>query len=73
MKDLEDLREDIERLAKEIGKVDSNPERWDTPVIFLIEAMEIEAMKIQGGQMGYEEMVEKVRDALTDWLEEERW
>lgn len=30
-------------------------------------------MEKENGEKGYAAMVEKVRDALSDWLEEQHW
>ena len=73
MRDLVDLHDDLVKMAGEIAKIEPFPEKWDTPVIFLVESLEIEAMERKGGEKGYAAMVEKVRDALSDWLAEKRW
>jgi hypothetical protein len=73
MKVLDDLHDDLEKMAREIAVIEPDSERWDTPVIYLIDTLGEEAMKTENGDQGYRMMVEKVRDALTDWLEDERW
>lgn len=73
MKILTDLRNWLDNTAKKIADEDENPERWDTPVLHLLEALEYEAEGYPDGEAAYAGMIQKVRDALSDWLEDRTW
>lgn len=73
MKILSDLRSWLDDTARRIANDDNNPERWDTPVLYLLEILENEAEHNEGNDITYEKMLLKVRDALSDRLEDHTW
>lgn len=73
MKLLADLQSGLDNTAKRIADDEKDPERWDTPVLYLLEALESESEQIEGNDDGYEKMLIKVKDALSDWLEDHTW
>ena len=73
MKILSDLRTWLDNTAKKIADDEEDPERWDTPVLYLLEALEHEAERNEGDDIAYERMLHKIRDALSDWLEDHTW
>ncbi|MFN2198276.1 MAG: hypothetical protein ACK2UW_19310 [Anaerolineales bacterium] len=73
MKILTDLRGVLDDTVKRIAAEDENPERWDTPVLHIMESLEYEAEGYEDGEQAYANMVQKVRDALSDWLEDRTW
>lgn len=74
VKELVDLRNDLDDIANEIAEVESDPSQWDIPALYLFETLEVLAMgKDPNHPDGYNAMVEKVRDALTDRLENGSW
>jgi rubrerythrin len=73
MRILVDLRETLDQTAKKIAQDEPNPERWDTAVLYLLEALEAEAEEHENGIQVYETMLQKVRDALSDQIEDRTW
>lgn len=73
MKILSDLRSWLDDTARKIAKDEEDPERWDTPVLYLLEALENEAERNEGDDSAYENMLHKVNDALNDRLEDHTW
>jgi rubrerythrin len=73
MRILVDLRKWLDDTAKKIAGDESNPERWDTALLYLMEALEVEAEGYEDGIQAYEKMLQKVRDALTDQIEDRTW
>ena len=73
MRILVDLRGTLDQTAKQIAQDEPNPERWDTAVLYLLEALEVEAEEYKNGIQVYESMLQKVRDALSDQIEERTW
>jgi hypothetical protein len=73
MRILVDLRKWLDETAKKIAGDEPNPERWDTALLYLMEALELEAEGHKDGLQAYERMLQKVRDALTGQIEEQTW
>jgi rubrerythrin len=73
MRILVDLREMLDQTAKKIAEDEPNPGRWDTAILYLMEALEAEAEGHKDGIQVYEKMLQKVRDALSDQLEDQTW
>lgn len=73
MRILVDLRKWLDDTAHKIATDESNPERWDTAILYLMEALEAEAEGQEGSIPAYEKMLRKVRDTLTDQLEDRNW
>jgi hypothetical protein len=73
MRILVDLREMLDNTARKINEDESDPERWDTALLYLMEALEIEAEKHENGLAAYEKMLSRVRDSLSDQLEDKTW
>jgi rubrerythrin len=73
MRILVDLRDTLDQTAKRIAQDEPNPERWDTAVLYLLEALEAEAEEHKNGIQVYETMLQKVRDALSDQIEDRTW
>ncbi|MFN2127184.1 MAG: hypothetical protein ACK2TU_04930 [Anaerolineales bacterium] len=73
MKIVSDLSSWLDNTAQKISDDQKDPERWDTPVLYLLEALESESEQIEGNDIGYEKMLIKVKDALSDWLEDHTW
>jgi hypothetical protein len=72
MRTLADLKEILNRTAREIVEVQPEPDQWDTPVIYLMEALEVSALGGDGLE-SYDAMLAKIRDAIADRLDEGRW
>lgn len=68
-----DLRKWLDDSAEKIAQEEADPERWDTPILYLLEALEYEAIGHQEGLKAYNHMLQKVRDSLTDRLEDRTW
>lgn len=73
MRDLVDLRKTLDETADRIAETEENPASWDTLVLYLVEALEARAMGQDGGDDAYLEMVAKVRDGLSDRLDQGFW
>jgi rubrerythrin len=73
MRILVDLRNILDQTAKKIAEDEPNPERWDTAILYLLEALEVEAEEHTNGIQTYETMLQKVRDALSDQIEDRTW
>jgi len=73
MRILVDLRDMLDKNAKRIAQDEPNPERWDTAILYLMEALEAEAESQKDGIKKYEAMLQKVRDALSDQIEDRTW
>lgn len=73
MKILSDLRTWLDSTATKISNEEGDPERWDTPLLYLLEQLENEAERNQGDDLSYERMLHKVRDAMNDWLQDHTW
>jgi hypothetical protein len=73
MRELIDLTPILEQAASKIAKEDYDPEKWDTAVIFLLQALEEYSLDRAGGLDAYMNMLEKVRTAIEDRLEESNW
>lgn len=73
LKILSDLRTWLDDAAKIIAYDDEDPEHWDTPVLYLLEALENESERNEGDEMAYEKMLNKIRDALSNQLKDRTW
>lgn len=74
VKELVDLRDELDEVANNIAAVEADPEQWDIPLLYLFETMEVIAMGNDPNHpAAYRAMVEKVRNGLTDWLEDGSW
>lgn len=73
MRILVDLRKWLDDTAQKIAKDEPDPERWDTALLYLMEALEVEAEGRENGLEAYEDMLRKVRDALSDQIEDKTW
>jgi hypothetical protein len=73
MKILSDLRNWLDKTAHKIANDEEDPERWDTPVLYLLETLENEAERNEGDDIAYENMLLKVKDAISDWQEDRTW
>jgi hypothetical protein len=73
MKLLSDLRTWLDNTAKKIAEDEEDPERWDTAVLYLLEALENEAERNEGDDIAYEKMLERVKDTLSDRVEDHTW
>lgn len=73
MKILVDLRKWLDDTSEKIAREEADPERWDTPILYLMEALEYEAEGRQSGMDAYNNMLRKVRDSLTDRMEDGTW
>lgn len=73
MRILDDLRKWLDNSAKKIAEDEPNPERWDTALLYLMEALETEAEGRENGIQAYETMLQKVRDTLTDQINDQTW
>lgn len=74
VKELVDLRNELDDVANDIADVESDPSQWDIPLLYLFETLEVLAMGNDPNHpSGYEAMLEKVRDGLTDRLQEGSW
>lgn len=73
MKLLSDLQAWLDKTAKKIAGDEEDPERWDTAVLYLLEALENEAEHNEGDDVAYEKMLERVKDTLGDRIEDHTW
>ena len=73
MKILSDLRSWLDNTASKISDDEEDPERWDTPVLYLLETLENEAERNDGNDVAYEKMLYKVREAINDWFDDRTW
>jgi translation elongation factor EF-1beta len=73
MRILVDLRKLLDDVAKKIANDEPDPERWDTALLYLMEALEVEAEDRENGLDAYEQMLHKVRDTLSDQMEDKNW
>ena len=73
MKILVDLQKSLEDTAHKIAKDEPDPDRWDTAILYLMEALEVEAEEQENGLGLYEGMLHKIWDALRDRIEEKTW
>ena len=74
VKELVDLRDELDEVASDIAEVESDPTQWDMPLLYLFETMEVLAMgSDRPHPQAYNTMIEKVIDGLSDRLEEGSW
>jgi len=73
MKLLSDLQTWLDNTAKKIAEDEEDPERWDTAVLYLLESLENEAERNEGDDIAYEKMLERVKDTLSDRVEDHTW
>jgi hypothetical protein len=74
VKELVDLRDELDEVANNIAEVESDPTQWDMPLLYLFETMEVLAMgSDRPHPQAYNTMIEKVIDGLSDRLEEGSW
>jgi hypothetical protein len=74
VKELVDLRDELDEVANDIAAVEADPSQWDIPLLYLFETMEVMAMgNGPSHPAAYRAMVEKVRNGLSDWLEQGSW
>lgn len=74
VRELVDLRDELDEVANDIAEVEADPSQWDIPLLYLFETMEVIAMGNDPNHPAdYRATVEKVRNALTDWLEQGSW
>jgi hypothetical protein len=74
VKELVDLRDELDEVASDIAEVESDPTQWDMPLLYLFETMEVLAMgSDRPHPHAYNTMIEKVIDGLSDRLEEGSW
>lgn len=73
MKILSDLRKWIDNTASRIADDEEDPESWDTPVLYLLEALENEAERYEDNDFRYEKMLYKLGDTVSDRLEDRNW
>jgi hypothetical protein len=74
VKELVDLRDELDEVANDIAEVESDPAQWDIPLLYLFETMEVLAMgSDRRHPHAYNTMIEKVIDGLSDRLERGTW
>ncbi len=74
VKELVDLRNELDDVANDIAEVEADPGQWDIPLLYLCETLEVLAMgKDPNHPRSYNAMLENVRDGLTDRLQEGSW
>jgi hypothetical protein len=74
VKELVDLRDELDEVANNIAEVESDPTQWYMPLLYLFETMEVLAMgSDRPHPQAYNTMIEKVIDGLSDRLEEGSW
>ena len=72
--ELVDLRDELDEVANDISEVESDPARWDMPLLYLFETMEVLAMGSDRKHPdAYDTMIEKVIDGLSERLEQGSW
>jgi hypothetical protein len=72
MRDLANLRGVLDATARRIVEEEPEPDRWDTPILYLLEALESASLEPDGLD-GYLRMLDRVRDTITDRIEGEGW
>lgn len=74
VKELVDLRDELDEVANDIAEVESDPTQWDMPLLYLFETMEVLAMGTDRPHPdAYNTMIEKVIDGLSERLEQGSW
>jgi len=73
MKELVELRNVIDETANRIEDVESDPEAWDVPVLYLLETLEVLALPQDPELESYKAMLEKVISGIEDRLDQQGW
>jgi hypothetical protein len=72
MRDLSNLRGVLDETARQIVEAEPDPDQWDTPILYLLEALESASLEPDDLD-GYLRMLDRVRDTITDRIEGEGW
>jgi hypothetical protein len=73
MKELVELRNVIDETANRIEEVESDPDTWDVPVLYLLETLEVLALPDDPELDRYKAMLEKVISGIEDRLDQDGW
>ena len=72
--DVERLRETLNQLIDDMSDVEPKPSQWSGWIVRLLESLDIKAAEMgkEAGQ-GYKDMLNLVRGAINQRLEQGRW
>ena len=69
-----ELREELDRMAKEISEFSSNPATWQTWMKYLLKSLEQQAMDVNPSHQEYfEDMLSLLKDSIHQRLRTGGW
>jgi len=69
----DDLRDVLDKTAKEISQMHSNPSTWQSQMVYLLERLEAQATGKSADMDSFKEMLSSLQDKLRNRLKTGGW
>lgn len=69
----DDLRDSLNSVAEEIAQLSSNPRSWQSWMVYLLERLELEAVKNPAYAESFKEMLVALQDGLRTRMRTGGW